>query len=74
MEQIANASLLTEKWAPVLNHNETGEIKDNYRRNVTHSIAKRAEALRRACRGLLLPYLTPMPPNARLKTSGKEHE
>ena len=43
MEQIANASLLTEKWAPVLNHNETGEIKDNYRRNVTAVLLENQE-------------------------------
>ena len=43
MEQIANANLLTEKWAPVLNHNETGEIKDNYRRNVTAVLLENQE-------------------------------
>ena len=43
MEQIANANLLTEKWAPVLNHNETGEIRDNYRRNVTAVLLENQE-------------------------------
>jgi hypothetical protein len=43
MEQIANASLLTEKWAPVLNHSEASEIKDNYRRNVTAVLLENQE-------------------------------
>jgi len=35
MEKIANAAMLTEKWAPVLNHASAGAIKDSYRKNVT---------------------------------------
>jgi len=43
MEKIANASLLTEKWAPVLNHPQAGEIKDQYRKNVTAVLLENTE-------------------------------
>jgi len=43
MEKIANASLLTEKWAPVLNHASAGEIKDQYRKNVTAVLLENTE-------------------------------
>lgn len=42
MEQL-NASMLTEKWAPVLNHAAAGEIKDSYRRNVTAILLENQE-------------------------------
>jgi len=43
MEKIANASLLNEKWAPVLDHPQAGEIKDAYRRNVTAVLLENTE-------------------------------
>ena len=30
-----NAKALTEKWNPVLNHEGTAAIKDNYKKSVT---------------------------------------
>ena len=42
MEQL-NASMLTEKWGPVLNHAAAGEIKDSYRRNVTAILLENQE-------------------------------
>lgn len=43
MEKIANASLLTEKWAPVLDHASAGAIKDQYRKNVTAVLLENTE-------------------------------
>ena len=43
MEKIANASMLTEKWAPVLDHPSAGEIKDAYRKNVTAVLLENTE-------------------------------
>lgn len=43
MEKIANASVLNEKWAPVLDHPQAGEIKDAYRRNVTAVLLENTE-------------------------------
>jgi len=43
MEKIANAAMLTEKWAPILNHPEAGEIKDSYRKNVTAVLLENTE-------------------------------
>jgi len=41
--KMVNSSLLTEKWAPVLNHPEAPEIKDAYRRNVTAMLLENQE-------------------------------
>jgi hypothetical protein len=43
MEKIANAAMLTEKWAPVLNHASAGAIKDSYRKNVTAVLLENTE-------------------------------
>jgi hypothetical protein len=43
MEKIGNAAMLTEKWAPVLNHASAGEIKDSYRKNVTAVLLENTE-------------------------------
>jgi len=43
MEKIANAAMLTEKWAPVLDHASAGAIKDQYRKNVTAVLLENTE-------------------------------
>ena len=38
-----NAKALTEKWSPVLNHEGTQAIKDNYKKSVTAVLLENQE-------------------------------
>ena len=42
-DTFANAQLLTEKWAPVLDHQEANPIGDNYKKNVTAMLLENQE-------------------------------
>ena len=42
-DTFANAQLLTEKWAPVLDHQEATPIGDNYKKNVTAMLLENQE-------------------------------
>ena len=48
-----NAKALTEKWDPVLNHEGTSAIKDNYKKSVTAVLLENQERFLREERGML---------------------
>ena len=48
-----NAQALTEKWSPVLNHEGTATIKDNYKKSVTAVLLENQERFLREERGML---------------------
>ena len=48
-----NAKALTEKWAPVLNHEGTQAIKDNYKKSVTAVLLENQENFLREERGMI---------------------
>ena len=48
-----NAKALTEKWSPVLNHEGTAAIKDNYKKSVTAVLLENQERFIREERGML---------------------
>ena len=48
-----NAKALTEKWNPVLNHEGTAAIKDNYKKAVTAVLLENQERFLREERGML---------------------
>ena len=48
-----NAQALTEKWKPVLSHEGTAAIKDNYRKAVTAVLLENQERFMREERGML---------------------
>ena len=48
-----NAQALTEKWSPVLNHEGTAAIKDNYKKSVTAVLLENQERFIREERGML---------------------
>tara|TARA_A100000164_G_scaffold83167_1_gene71017 strand:- start:1385 stop:2776 length:1392 start_codon:yes stop_codon:yes gene_type:complete len=48
-----NAKALTEKWSPVLNHEGTSAIKDNYKKAVTAVLLENQERFIREERGML---------------------
>ena len=48
-----NAKALTEKWNPVLNHEGTAAIKDNYKKSVTAVLLENQERFLREERGML---------------------
>ena len=48
-----NAKQLTEKWAPVLGHEGTSAIKDNYRKSVTAVLLENQERFLREERGMI---------------------
>jgi hypothetical protein len=48
-----NAKALTEKWSPVLNHEGTHAIKDNYKKAVTAVLLENQERFIREERGML---------------------
>jgi len=48
-----NAQALTEKWSPVLNHEGTKSITDNYRKSVTAVLLENQERFLREERGML---------------------
>ena len=48
-----NAKALTEKWSPVLNHEGTQAIKDNYKKSVTAVLLENQERFLREERGML---------------------
>ena len=48
-----NAQALTEKWAPVLGHEGTAPITDNYRKSVTAVLLENQERFMREERGML---------------------
>ena len=48
-----NAQALTEKWSPVLNHEGTAAIKDNYKKSVTAVLLENQERFLREERGML---------------------
>ena len=48
-----NAQALTEKWAPVLNHEGTDAIKDNYKKSVTAVLLENQERFLREERGMI---------------------
>ena len=48
-----NAQALTEKWAPVLGHEGTSAITDNYRKSVTAVLLENQERFMREERGML---------------------
>ena len=48
-----NAKALTEKWDPVLNHEGTAAIKDNYKKSVTAVLLENQERFLREERGML---------------------
>ena len=48
-----NAKALTEKWSPVLGHEGSGAIKDNYRKAVTAVLLENTEKQLREERGML---------------------
>jgi len=48
-----NAKALTEKWSPVLNHEGTAAIKDNYKKSVTAVLLENQERFLREERGML---------------------
>ena len=48
-----NAQALTEKWSPVLNHEGTSAIKDNYKKSVTAVLLENQERFLREERGML---------------------
>jgi len=48
-----NAQALTEKWSPVLNHEGTQAIKDNYKKSVTAVLLENQERFLREERGML---------------------
>ena len=48
-----NAQALTEKWDPVLNHEGTAAIKDNYKKSVTAVLLENQERFLREERGML---------------------
>ena len=48
-----NAKALTEKWSPVLNHEGTTAIKDNYKKSVTAVLLENQERFIREERGML---------------------
>ena len=48
-----NATALTEKWAPVLNHEGTDAIKDNYKKSVTAVLLENQENFLREERGMI---------------------
>ena len=48
-----NAQALTEKWNPVLNHEGTAAIKDNYKKSVTAVLLENQERFIREERGML---------------------
>ena len=45
MQQHINYQQLTEKWAPLLDHEGSGAIKDNHRRNVTAVLLENQEQM-----------------------------
>ena len=58
-----NAQALTEKWSPVLNHEGTQAIKDNYKKSVTAVLLENQERFLREerrvgkeCRSRWSPY------------------
>ena len=48
-----NAKALTEKWDPVLNHEGTAAIKDNYKKSVTAVLLENQERFLREERGMI---------------------
>ena len=48
-----NAKALTEKWSPVLNHEGTDAIKDNYKKAVTAVLLENQENFLREERGMI---------------------
>ena len=48
-----NAKALTEKWDPVLNHEGTAAIKDNYKKSVTAVLLENQENFLREERGMI---------------------
>ena len=48
-----NAKALTEKWAPVLGHEGSSAITDNYRKSVTAVLLENQERFMREERGML---------------------
>ena len=48
-----NAKALTEKWDPVLNHEGTAAITDNYKKSVTAVLLENQERFLREERGML---------------------
>ena len=48
-----NSQALTEKWAPVLGHEGTSAITDNYRKSVTAVLLENQERFMREERGML---------------------
>ena len=48
-----NAKALTEKWSPVLNHEGTNAIKDNYKKAVTAVLLENQENFLREERGMI---------------------
>ena len=48
-----NAKQLTEKWAPVLSHESSPGIKDNYKKAVTAVLLENQERFLREERGML---------------------
>ena len=48
-----NAKALTEKWSPVLNHEGTQAIKDNYKKSVTAVLLENQERFLREERGMI---------------------
>ena len=57
---------LTEKWAPVLGHQDLPEIKDSYRKQVTAQLLENQEAFlkEQAALGQSTGLLTEAPTNA----------
>ena len=48
-----NSQALTEKWAPVLGHEGTSAITDNYRKSVTAVLLENQERFMREERGMI---------------------